>query len=432
MKAKIINILKRDFVRVLGLTAFSNFLKIVINLISTKVVAVLIGPQGVALIGQFNNLMTLATITSSGGISNGIVKYVSEFKSEKSKYESYVNTALYITLISSIVTAIGIIIFAKSICLLLFSDLTYISIIYIVSLTITLYALNSFFLSIINGMKLYDKFILINLISSVCGLIFTVILVYFYRMYGALLALATYQSIVILITINIVRRNNLFSIRNFKFNYSKIIGKQLFSFSLMAFIALIWPLVNILTRTTIINEISVDSAGIWDGMNRISLLISALIGTAIATFYLPRLSEIIDNKTLRTEILSGMKLMLSITFIMILGLYIFRDMIIDILFTHQFSSMADLFFYQLLGDFFWVAKMTLSVNMLAKAMTKQYIYVELGFGMLYYILSRIFIHYGFGIEGVSMSHFIYNLLYFIAMIFIFRDLLFQKHEEKLV
>ena len=70
--------------------------------------------------------------------------------------------------------------------------------------------------------------------------------------------------------------------------------------------------------------------------------------------------------------------------------------------------------------------------MLAKAMTKQYIYVELGFGLLYYFLSRLFIHFGFGIEGVSMSHFIYNLLYFIAMIFIFRDLLFQKNEGKLV
>ena len=40
LKSKINNILKGDLVKVLGLTAFSNFLKIIINLISTKVVAV--------------------------------------------------------------------------------------------------------------------------------------------------------------------------------------------------------------------------------------------------------------------------------------------------------------------------------------------------------------------------------------------------------
>ncbi len=414
---------------VLGLTAMSNIIKIAINLISTKVVAVLIGPQGVALIGQFNNLMSLATITSSGGISNGIVKYISEFKNEKSKYESYLNTALYITLVSSIITTLSLILFANPICLLLFSDLKFVSIIYIVSFTITLYALNSFFLSIINGMKLYDKFILVNLISSFCGLIFTVVLVYFYKMYGALLALATYQSIVILITIGIVKKYGLFSFRNLKFKYSKNTGKKLLSFSLMAFVALIWPLINIMTRTAIISEISLNSAGIWDGMNRISGLIMALIGTAIGIFYLPRLSEINNNTMLRAEILSGMKFMLSITFLILLGLYVFREMIIAILYTNEFSSMADLFFFQFLGDFFWVSKMTLQVNMLAKAMTKKYIIVEFGFGMMYYFISRLLIHYGYGIQGVSMSHFIYNLLYFFTMIFIFRDLLFPKKNE---
>ncbi|MDD4198186.1 MAG: O-antigen translocase [Paludibacter sp.] len=422
------NKLKSDLVKVISLTAITNLIKIGINLITTKVIAVLVGPNGVALLGQFTNLLTTLTTTSTGGISNGVIKYVSQYEQDEKQYYGYVNVSLSITLVFSILTSFFLIILSKQICISLFGDVTYLSIIYITAFTIILYAINSLLLSIINGKKLYNKFILINLLSSITGFVFTLILVYFFKTYGALLALATYQSVVIIITIYIIRKNKILSFNNTALSFSKEKWRKLLGFSLMALVALIWPLANILIRSTLITHVSTDSAGIWEGMNKVSVLISAITGTAISTYFLPRFSEIGENKILRHEIVSGLKVIVVVTFTILTCLYLFRITIINILFTSEFISMKNLFLYQLSGDFFWVVKMLLTVILVAKAMTKKYIILEIVFGLMYIAISILLIYHGFGMESVPIAHLIYNLLYFITMLYVFRKLLFSNEE----
>lgn len=415
--------LKGDLVKVLSLTAFANLIKIGINLITTKVIAVFVGPNGVALLGQFTNLMTTLTTTSTGGISNGVIKYVSEYESDKKVYYSYVNNALSITLFFSVLTTFILIVFSRTICISLFGDLSYLSIIYVTAFTIILYSVNSLLLAIINGLKLYDKFILINLLSSIIGFIFTVVLVYFFKIYGALLALATYQSVVIVITFYIVNKNKLFRLKNISISYSKEKWLKLLAYSLMALVALIWPLVNILIRSTLISEISIETAGIWEGMTKVSVLITTIVGTAISTYFLPRFSEIKDDRDLKKELVSGLKLVLLVTLSIICVLYLFRSTVINLLFTHEFVSMNGLFLYQLAGDFFWVAKMLLTVILVARAMSTKYIVLELIFGMMYLGVSLLFIYNGYGVISVPLAHLIYNFVYFVTMIIIFRKLL---------
>jgi PST family polysaccharide transporter len=424
--AKLKQKVKGDLVKVLSLTAIANLIKIGINLVTTKVVAVLIGPGGVALVGQFTNLITILTTTSTGGITNGTVRYVSEHKGNNESYNAYISASFSITLFFSFLSTIVLLLFAKSICLLLFSDLTYLSVIYVTAFTLFLYSFNSLLLSIINGKKLYNKYIFINLISSFTGFIFTIILVYFFRVYGALLALATYQSVVILITIRVIRRYHLFSIKDIRISFSKKSWIALFAYSLMAITGLIWPLINIVIRSALITEVSVDTAGVWEGMTRVSGFVLAIMGTAITTYFLPRFSEISDKTELQKEVLTGMKLVLTATFVITLLLYIFKSTIIQILFTDSFAAMKDIFLLQLSGDFFWVAKMILTVILVAKAMTKHYVILEVVFGLFYLILSVVFISVGLELKSVPLAHLIYNFLYFAVMIFVYRKMILKN------
>jgi PST family polysaccharide transporter len=219
-------------------------------------------------------------------------------------------------------------------------------------------------------------------------------------------------------------------LKSLSLSFAKEKWKNLLGFSLMALVALVWPLANILIRSTLIVQVSTSSAGIWEGMTKVSVLISAIVGTAISTYFLPRFSEVNDEKILRKEILSGLKIILLFTLAIVMCLYLFRVTIIEILFTNEFSSMKDLFLYQLSGDFFWVAKMLLTVVLVAKAMTLKYILLEIIFGFMYIALSMLLIYNGFGVESVPIAHLIYNLLYFIMMLFVFRKLLLPNKEYK--
>jgi PST family polysaccharide transporter len=421
-----------DLIKVLSLTAIANFIKIGINLVATKVVAVMIGPGGVALVGQFTNLINILTTTSTGGISNGIVKYVSEYKDDESVANKYISASFFVVLLCSVLSMFVLVFFARPVCIYLLGDVEYLSIIYITAFTIFLYAINTLLLSVINGRKLFRKYILINLFSSFASLVFTLLLVYYFKTYGALLALSTYQSVVIIITIRIIQKEKLFSIKQIWLGFSRTEWSNLFKYSLMAVTTLIWPVVNILIRSALISEISVSSAGVWEGMTRISGFVVAIMGAAITTYFLPRFSEIKVNSELKTELLAGLKIVLTVTFVTISSLFLFRSLIIRILFTEEFLSMRTLFFFQLTGDFFWVAKMMFTVILIARAETKKYIVLECGFAFLYFVLSYFFIFSGKGMQSIPLAHMIYNLVYFLLMIVLFKNLLKRQPETESV
>ena len=77
--------LKNDLIKVFSLTALSTSVKMVTALITTKVVAIIVGPSGVALLGQLTNFVTIILNLASGGINNAITKYIAEYKESDSK-----------------------------------------------------------------------------------------------------------------------------------------------------------------------------------------------------------------------------------------------------------------------------------------------------------------------------------------------------------
>lgn len=52
--------------------------KLATGFISTKFVSVIIGPLGVAMVGQFQNFTSIVMAIALSGISSGLIKYTAE------------------------------------------------------------------------------------------------------------------------------------------------------------------------------------------------------------------------------------------------------------------------------------------------------------------------------------------------------------------
>ena len=63
---------KEDIVKVFSFNAISTLVRMLTGLISVKVVASIIGPCGIALLGQLNNFSTILLGVANGGINSGI------------------------------------------------------------------------------------------------------------------------------------------------------------------------------------------------------------------------------------------------------------------------------------------------------------------------------------------------------------------------
>ena len=64
----------------------------------TKIVAIIIGASGVAIVGAFANFIAIILAFANGAINNGIVKYSSEYKSDEQKSKELFSTSFRISL----------------------------------------------------------------------------------------------------------------------------------------------------------------------------------------------------------------------------------------------------------------------------------------------------------------------------------------------
>lgn len=424
---KIADLFKRasraDIVKVFSLTSLSTLVKMLTGFVSVKVVASIIGPAGVALVGQLNNFATIAMSLSSGGINNGITKYISEFRNDEGKVRTYLTTALRITVICSLCVGVAIIVLNRLLSRLILQTEEYWYVFLIFGFTILLYAINSMLLSVVNGFKEFKKYVKINIANSIVGLCFTLAFVLTLGLTGALVSAVTYQSVMLFITMWLIRKSAWAAWGNFKGRLNKLASKQYFKYTLMTLTtAATVPISQLLLRSYVISEISPIEAGWWEAMNRLSNMYLMVITTSFTVYYMPRLSELSDKYELRREIFKAYKLIVPILIVGFALIYLFRHLIIRILFSPEFLPMENLFIWQLIGDFFKICSWLLAYIMIAKAMTKKFVATELSFTMIYIALGFVFIKWN-GVVGIVQAYLLNYILYMSYMLFAFKNIL---------
>jgi O-antigen/teichoic acid export membrane protein len=414
---------KKGLIKVFSFTAISTFVRMLTGFISVKVVALVIGPGGIALLGQLSNFSSIVMTLSSGGINNGITKFVAEYKESPGKLRLVLRAGLQITITLSMIIGVVLILFAKFFSKLILFDASYSYVFSLFGSTLMLYTLNGYLMSILNGYKEFEKFVKISITTSIIGGGVSVGLVYFWELKGALISAVTHQSIAFFITLLMIRNSPWFDFKNINIPFSKVVLKKYLNYSLMAIVsAATIPLSQLFIRGFVIDKLSVTEAGWWEGMNRISGMYLMIITSSFGVYYLPRLSEIKDKNELREEIFTAFKVILPIMIFCFLGIYFFRDLIIKILFTPDFYPMRDLFGWQLLGDFFKISAWLIGMTFIAKSLTILYIFNEIFFSLLFVALSILFLKNN-GIIGVSIAYTVDYIVGLFFMIIVFNKVI---------
>ena len=423
-------LLSVDIVKVFSLNAIATFVRMLAGLISVKVISVIIGPAGVALLGQLRNFETILIGLANGGINNGITKYVSEYKEDEPTTKLYISNALRITLISTAIIAVILIFGSYYLTKLIFLSSEYYYVFIVFGFTIILYSLNTLLVSIINGYKQFKKYVVVNICGTLFGLIYSVILVYLWGLPGALINAVTYQSIVFFVTLWLCRDMPWMKKDFFIKKLDKTVVNKYFSYSLMTLTTLaLVPVSRMLLRGYVISEISATEAGIWEGMNNISTMYLNVLVSSLSIYYLPRMSELTNPRELHNELFHCYKFVIPILLVLGLAIFLLRDFIIWFLFTPEFEPMRDLFSWQLVGDFFKMCSWLLAYIMVAKAKSKAYITTEVVFTLLYLVLAFVLLRIN-GIVGLVQGYVINCVLYMIAMCILFKNLLKVEHTSK--
>ena len=165
-----------DIIKVFSLNAIATLVRMLAGMISVKVVAVIIGPAGIALLGQLNNFNSILLGMANGGITTGITKYVAEYKDDDSYLRKFLSNALRITLISSLLVSVVMVFGCVYLSRLILLSDEYFYVFIVFGFTIFLYTLNGLLIAVLNGFKKFKKFVRVNIIGTIFGLLYSVIL----------------------------------------------------------------------------------------------------------------------------------------------------------------------------------------------------------------------------------------------------------------
>jgi PST family polysaccharide transporter len=418
-----------DIFKISFLNAIAVFIKMITGFVSIKAVAYLLGPlgpMGIAMLGQLNNFTNIVLAVSNGGITNGITRYIAEYSGSEKKYQLFLGTGFWITTILSVVSGLVLIIGAGYFAETILKDIQYKAVFYVFGSTVILYAFNTLLISVINGFKEFRKYVVANIFGSLIGLLFTIVLALNFGIYGALISAVTFQSVVFLFTILLVLNTKWFKLKEITKRFSKTAAAKLGHYSLMALVtAIVMPASQLIIRGYISEHETLHSAGLWEGINRVSNMYMLVFATSLGVYYMPRLAELNTPRDLRREIFTVYKLVTPLLLIFSIALYAGRNLVITILFTNEFAGMESLFAFQVFGDFVKLMGWVLAYIMVAKSMTRTYIIMEFVSSISQVGLNILFINL-YGTVGATMGYAAGHLIYMIAMFIIFRKIVFLK------
>ncbi len=366
-----------NILRFFSASLLSNFIKLLSGVIVNKTIAVLAGPSGLVLVAQFQNFIQVAYSLSKLGINGGVTKLTAQFVDNESKLNQVWFTALIISVISSTLVSLSIFLCSDFFSELVFNNVDYAFLFISLSISIVFVVLNSLYLSIINGQQKILKFIKINIYQSLLTLFVTIILSYVYGLPGALFSLSINQSVIFFLLLMFDNGyKDILKINKINRIYNKVIGRELSKYSTMVLLSsILLPLTHTYIRGLLVDGYSEHLAGVWQGVNYLSLTFITLITSSFSVYYLPRVSGK-GSAIIRNELKSTYKLIIPVSILSVFTIYISRDLIIYILFTSEFEVMRDLFLWQFLGDLVRINVFPLSYLLVSKADSYKYICSE--------------------------------------------------------
>ena len=432
MKNILTHLRQNILIKVSALNAVGVLLKLVSGFVTIKLVAILLGEIGIALLGNLKNFFTAIHGVSTLGLYQGVVKYTAENKEKPKALQQLFSTIFTMCACVIVLVFLFLLIFSGWLNDMIFGkeyDFTFYFL--LLGFLLPIHVCNILFLAILNGFSRYKAYVIINGITQVIATILIVLLVWSIKFEGVVISLILYPCISSLMSFYICKKENLISKSIFNFKIYQTHAKQLASYTGMAMVsATLLPTALILIRNYISQIGSISESGYWEAMRSISNQYMIFVTTLLTLYILPKFSEIQRKIKFRKELQNFYKTILPLFGIMFILIYIFRFIIINILFSKSFLPMHTLFFWQLLGDFFKITSWVLAYQFIAKKMFWNYISTEIISVAILYVLS-IYCIQQWGVVGAAIAHCICYAIYLVMVLWLLRKSLFKYYDYKI-
>lgn len=384
-----------------------------IGMFRTKLLAVLLGPAGIGLVGLYSSITTMVAAFAGLGIGSSGVRDVAEaaVHGGDEQVGKIVKTLRRVCWGTGILGWLIMAAFSRPLSLWIFQSPVHAWTIAALGVTVLVGEITMGQMVFIQGMRRISDLARVNIFSMVSG---TLIAVGIYAWQGekGILPVLVLTAIVNLVfsswyakkitipEVSLTLRETWMQLR------SLLKMGTAFMWSGLLTTAVVFA-----TRTMIVKTLGLDANGIYQAAWGISGMFAGFILGAMGTDFFPRLTAVASdhsevNRLVNEQTEVGILLALP----GILGTLSFAPLLMRIFYSSQFLPAAELLPWFVLGVFGRVVSWPMGFILLAKGMSKWFVISETLAAIIQLSLTYIFLHW-LGLRGVAVA---FAILYFVS------------------
>jgi len=390
---------------------------IIIQVIRSKFVAILLGPNGMGISGLLYSTIGLVKGFTDFGLGTSAVKDIAaaNVTGDQIKIATAATVIRRLVWITGTFGALVILVLSSWLSQTTFGNHNYTLAFIWISITLLFNQISSGQIVLLQGMRKLQYLAKANLAGSTLGLITTIPLYYILGIDGIVPG-------IIITSITTLALSWYFShkvkIQPVKVTFTNTVakGKSMLNMGFMISLSTtITILSSYLVRIFIRNHGGIEQVGFYNAGFTLLDTYVGLIFTAMGTDYYPRLTTVAQNNQLcKNTINQQIEIALLILAPILVIFLVFINWAIILLFSNKFIPINEMIYWASLGMFFKAPGWAIGFILLAKGAARLFFWNEV-IAIGYFLGLNLLGYYYFGLSGLGISYMVGYLIYIIQM-----------------
>lgn len=399
-----------DIVKSTSIYGFSQAINALLGIVRSKITALLLGTVGVGIMGLFQSIIDLARSVTGWGLDVSSIREIATNSHGSKKVSATLYVVQFFYFITAFLGASFCVIFAKLLSNWAFETDSYATHIQILAIAVVLVTLTACITSVLQGLRLVTYMAFASTLGSLLSFIALIPAYYFWGVDGIVPMFLGTNFIIFLVAYFFYRK---VPIKPIKLSLKEVwINGQLMirlgTYLVIAGFCFSGSLFFV--KSFLSREISVETAGLFQAVwATTSLFWSMVLRTVNADFF-PKLSATKEAREAEELINSQTQFIILLILPVIVGLFIFSDEILYLLYSKDFVLASSTFRYFLLGTFLKIAITPMATLLLARNKGAVHLVCEILFWIIY-LASFLLLYPSFKLEATGISYLIAYALY---------------------
>lgn len=414
----------RGLIRSMLVIGSAQVVNILLSIIRMKVIAVLLGPAGLGLLGIYNNLQQMVGKAAGLGLGSSGVRQIASARGDAETLNRVSRVLLAAHLVQGTLAMVAVWLLRHPLSTWLLDDPSYATEIGLVGVAILLMLLANAHTALLQGLRQIGDLGRVTVIGAFAATVLGLLAVWFLGTSGLIWFLLVQPLANLAAALFFVRRlPQRVGRTRLKFGQIWQTWKPMASLG-AAFMAggLATAGTLLLVRALVTKELGLDAAGYFAAAWGITMTYVGFLLGAMGADYYPRLTEVIRDRDAANRLMNDQaQLGLAIGGPVLLLLIGWAPWLITLLYASDFGPAATLLQWQTVGNVFKLASWPMSFAIVAAAHSKIFFFMEMSFNVVFLVMIWFLLPV-VGLEITGMAFLAGYITYFVTVYLLVRRL----------